>query len=521
MLLVTLEHRFEFPSCPGVAPPGALTATLARELTAHGKKRGVAVAPLLSLIGHCEGIGATECYAELSTDPYSQPPWGGYEQLNLELPRTRELIRSMIHDAVDAFPGEYLHVGCDEIRQLEHLFPEDAAKREQVMIEWVSFLLAEAGKTGRKLMMWGDMPNAHPALRQSLSKDVILCDWHYGPEGGRDSLERLKGEGRLVVAAPAVSTCGTYAAAADYTLANLSAMIGDAADLDLEGFLVTTWEMDFASGWGLAWPWLAIVGEIAAGRRVPDWRAFLADFAAQRYGVDGRAFVRLHELLDGELQRAVDPDHRGFLTLCRIRKHLFRSSDAFAEAVRPTPIPANRHQNLWEPSPFGVWLLLRPVLTPAVLDRLDALAREAASMAGTLSAASRRRSELEAILVLAEAMSVLAERLRLLESAKATYHQAALAQKKDTSVFHAGLAETADAMERLRPGIRTLRRAVDRLDAVEGLDAGEQKWLEVHEKSLDEHVAALRKMRADKDSLLEFGEFLRRPAHVGQRLTWR
>jgi len=189
--------------------------------------------------------------------------------------------------------------------------------------------------------------------------------------------------------------------------------------------------------------------------------------------------------------------------------------------VRPTPIPANRHQNLWEPSPFGVWLLLRPVITPAVLDRLDALAREAAELAGVLCAARQRRNELEAILVLSESLGVLAERLRLLERAKAAYHEAAEAQRKDPSAFRAGLAKTADTLELLRPGIRKLQQAVDRLDAVEGLDAGERQWLVIHERSLNEHVAALRQRRHDDDSLLEFGEFLRRPAHIPQRLTWR
>ena len=53
------------------------------------------------------------------------------------------------------------------------------------------------------------------------------------------------------------------------------------------------------------------------------------------------------------------------------------------------------------------------------------------------------------------------------------------------------------------------------------LDIEEQHWLEIHEHSLDEHIAALKALRFEGDALLEFGEFLRRPARVTARLTWR
>lgn len=118
MMTLNLEHRFDFPGCPGIAPPGSLTPALARRLVAFGRERGLDVVPQPNLIGHCEGLCATQKYAHLSADPYQQQPWGGYEQLNLELPEARELVRTMLDGVCESFPGQYIHIGGDEVRRM-------------------------------------------------------------------------------------------------------------------------------------------------------------------------------------------------------------------------------------------------------------------------------------------------------------------------------------------------------------------------------------------------------------------
>ena len=118
MLCLYLEHRFDYPSCPGIAPPGSLSPEDAQALVAYGQEQGISVVPAINLMGHCEGIGATERYAHLTCDPYQQLPWGGYEQLNLELEETRQLVRPAIQDICSAFPGDVIHLGGDEVRQM-------------------------------------------------------------------------------------------------------------------------------------------------------------------------------------------------------------------------------------------------------------------------------------------------------------------------------------------------------------------------------------------------------------------
>lgn len=73
----------------------------------------------------------------------------------------------------------------------------------------------------------------------------------------------------------------------------------------------------------------------------------------------------------------------------------------------------------------------------------------------------------------------------------------------------------------LRSGLAVLTKTVEKLDASMGLDHGEKLWLKLHEKSLRDHIAELRLKPCRGEPLLEFGEFLRRPSGINQRLTWR
>jgi hypothetical protein len=523
MMTINLEHRFDFPSRPGIAPPGSMTAAMARELVAYGAAHGVAVVGQPNLIGHCEGIGATERYAHLSTDPWQQAPWGGYEQLNLQTPDGRDMAKAMLMDTLDAFPGEYVHIGGDEVRRMADLFPAAPERRVPAMLDQFRYVLDLARGAGRQVMMWGDMPLHHEELMRALPRDVIICDWRYGPAGSRETLERYRREGFRVLAAPSTGAHAAFCTAPDHAAANIARMVGDARELALEGFLLTQWEAGFGGGFDLTWPWTAYAAEIAAGKPERTQDEFLAAFGAARYGLEGRDFARLHLLLSRDLTEAVKVDgvapSRCGVTL---RKALFRGADPFPHLARPPGIPPNNHQQVWEPSPFHAWLYLRPIMNGQMIERFESIAREAGALADSLERSVRHRAgELQSLLTLARAFGILVERVRILDDAKVHYHAAAVAQGRDAPRFREGLDRCAAALDRVRPGLRKLRAMVERLDSIRGLDPGEIEWLRIHETSLDAHLAALRGRGPGGDWLIEFGEFLRRPAHLTPRLTWR
>ncbi len=524
MLVINLEHRFHFVSCPGLAPPGSLTAAGARALVQHGKKFGVEVVAQPNFIGHCEGWSALERYAHLSCDPWLQTGWGGYEQINFTLPETRDLVTLMLAEVCEAFPGRYLHIGADEIRRMAYIHPTEEARREPELHNQLATLLSMAGKHGRQLLMWGDMLLAHPALRSLIPKDMIVCDWHYEEQGSRETLVQLRDEGFPVLATPAVSTCYSFLSDPIESFGNIRRMITDAKELALEGFLLTSWHFSAGSSYDLIWPWVAFAGEVAAGKPHRGWKPWLSHYFKNRHGGNGTDFARLHDLLHGQLTSLIGGPERlnVHLKLARLRYGLFRGAEFSSAPARIAPVPESTHQTIWEPSPFQVWLTLRPILNGSRRRKFRKLAGDVkAAASGVKRAAVRNKQELLSYIALARAFEILVLRIELIEQARESYHEASLAQPGDIQIFKRKIVETIRLLEKIRPGIRELRRLSRRLAAHTGIDIEETKWLDIHEKSLNEHLSALRSMPFAGNALLEFGEFLRRPAHISQRVPWR
>lgn len=526
MMIINLEHRFDFPSCPGSAPAGALTTKTARALVAYGRSRGVEVVGQPNVMGHCEGMNATERYAHLSADPWTQLPWGGYEMLNLDLPEARDRAAGMIRDACDAFPGEYLHIGGDEVRCLQYLYPGDETRQQAKRMEFFDYVIGTASKTGRKIMMWGDMPLKQPAMMKRLPRDIIICDWHYEPEGSRASLELYKREGFKVLAAPGVLSCDHFAVSSRKTADNLNSMIGDASSLDLEGMLVTTWHSGHGNTFDVCWPWIAMAAQIARGSTVDDYEGFVGGFAAQRYGVSGAACNRLVHILGQEfpelLDRHAGPSANWLGHDAHLRKLLFRGVMDFPQVMRHGRVPDAIGVPLWEPSPFHVWLYARPILSERVIASLEKLAQEVSRLVVRLRReATHRQDELASLLEMGRAFCVLVSRFRILDTCKAQYHRAALAQGRNARRFSESIERAAKSLEDVTAGLKELERTVKYVGKRNGYDLDELKWIELQKRSCRRHVSALRRIRCDGQPMLEFGEFLRRPVDVTQRLLWR
>lgn len=521
MVVLYLEHRFEFPSCPGIGPAGSMKTDMAKRLVALGQSLGVEVVPGINLIGHCEGIGALQRYAHLSVDPYDHGPWGAHEQLNLELPEARELITKMLADIHEAFPGQWIYMGGDEVRRMPFLFPNDKPRQLEAIIEQFQFMLDLGVKTGRRVMITADMVKHFPELLQTLPREVVLIDWYYGTDPKGIISKQLTDAGFDAVMMPTIDSHSCFSTRPAAIHQNLNLVVTHARESKHMGFMAAIWECASGVTIDLCWPWAALACSMADGV-VQDPRAFVRDWAASRYGVDGQTFLDLHELLGDELRDLIYRHGNAIILITRLRKSLFRSCDAFEGYARSAKLPGNAHVRLWEPSPFHTWLLLRPIVDETFLAELQSLTNRAMAMAKLLQNTCQHKcEELVPLLGLSAAMNVMVDRLNIMRDAQQTYHQAAMAQHSDRQKFNLAMKQTADHLRRLRSGIETLQQIVRDNDQHTGLDASEHLWLELHLKSLDEHVHALENYKSDGDSLLDFGEFLRRPAAVSVRVPWR
>ncbi len=367
MMLVNLEWRFHFPAAPGLAGPGDLTPEMARQLVEYGQSKGVEVVAQPNLVGHCEGMGAIERYAHLSANPYEHLATGGYEQINLELPEARELVAAMLQDVLDAFPGQHIHIGLDEVRQLAHIHPDDPEAQQRSRREMILWLVEQARATGRTVMMWGDMLQKQPELMDAIERDVILCEWYYGPDRHLEKTQTLRDAGFRVLNCPATHTYSSFGPRGELPFTNITHMLNDAATLGIDGFVLTHWEMGIGSAFDFTWPWLALCQDIVAQHAADDAHEHLVGFAEKCYGGGGEAYAALHHLLSDGFHAALDMADSGKVGHS-LRYAFFRGAPKGVRPAYRENVPKPGGSPIWEPSPAMAWWQLRPRLDQSVRD---------------------------------------------------------------------------------------------------------------------------------------------------------
>lgn len=522
MLVINLEHRFKTSRLYSAAPQASLSADDATALCSYGTSKSVEIVPFVNLCGHMEGMMATEYFSELSADPLRQLPWGGYEQLDLRIPQSRKLVENFLDAVLEAFPGDYIHIGLDEIRRLEYLVADKHEKQRELLIEFFAYLLSLAEKSGKTVLVWADMIQKYPDLLRHIppSEKLILCCWDYEPAGCRKELEKLISMNYRVLACPGIHTFDDFAIDSVKSSANIAVMHKDALDLNLDGILLTTWEFGAGSGFGVVWPWIDYTGKLFNGT-ADKWE--IAKFAEKYFACSGKKIAKLTDMLDKEFKSIFSDVKLPSKFFASLRKELFRGYRAETEIARANQKPENYSREPWEISPFNVWLYARDILTEKRMEKLKQLAAKVDKLAGELlTEVAENRDDFHDYYTIACALVIMTHRFETLNNCKLIYQQASVAQSKnDQELFNAKLAKTADLLNSLASEIAELKTPISTTVKNRGIDKNEIKWLELQNKALNEHVASLKERKIDDDALIEFGEFLKRPADLQNRLLWR
>lgn len=125
--------RLHVPSRPHLArtssgtsvggdPGGHYTPGDFADLVQHAAARGITVVPEIDVPGHVNA--ATHAYGELTPDGVPTDAYTGIEvgfsRLYADLPATGEFLRAVFADVAAMTPGEYVHIGGDEVLTMEH-----------------------------------------------------------------------------------------------------------------------------------------------------------------------------------------------------------------------------------------------------------------------------------------------------------------------------------------------------------------------------------------------------------------
>ena len=189
---------------------GAFSAKELKLIIDYAQKHGIEMIPEIESFGHSRYIIQTKRFKSLNDGPAG-------EDFNALCPvndSTLSLMKDLYNEVASIFPGQYFHIGCDEVNwgasELSKKALETKSK-SQIWAEYVNNLNRFLRTTGKKTIIWGDVPlyNEKEVL-DLLDKDIVIMDWNYW-ETNKEKIKGLAqlvlGKGFTLIGCPAVNWC--------------------------------------------------------------------------------------------------------------------------------------------------------------------------------------------------------------------------------------------------------------------------------------------------------------------------
>ena len=256
VLVLEVDYNFEFKSHPelrhGTAP---ITRAGARRFVALCRKFDIRLIPEFQSLGHQSWKGETfpllTAYPAFDSTPGAFPQNEGiycreWDPLN---PEVWQVVFQLMDEIIDAFKADALHVGMDEVFLLgSEQSPSTKGKDAGVLFaQAVNEIYAHLHKRHVEMLMWGDRlidgkkydfgeweasVNGTASAIDLISKEIIICPWHYEVRDSYPSIPMFLEKGFRVLPAGWNKLEATKALM-DYTRPH--------AGPKLLGYMFTTW----------------------------------------------------------------------------------------------------------------------------------------------------------------------------------------------------------------------------------------------------------------------------------------
>ncbi len=203
-LIVEVNYGFDFKSHPELSGgDNVLRVEDARDLAETCRKHGIRLVPMFNCLGHQSWSRTTapllSKHPELDESPdVPKDNQGIYCRSWCPLhPDVNKIVFALIDELIDAFGGDSFHVGMDEVflvanpscprckgkdpaelfaKAVNDLHGHIVNERKQSMLMWADRLLDDKKFGYGK---WEASANGTGPAIDRISKDIIMCDWHY------------------------------------------------------------------------------------------------------------------------------------------------------------------------------------------------------------------------------------------------------------------------------------------------------------------------------------------------------
>lgn len=210
LLILRVDWNYAYKSHPELRDENPLTQADVDKLVTACRKHGIRLVPQINLLGHQSW--AKETYALLKNYPeFDETPSVNTQEHYTKWPNEHGLycksycplhpdVHRVVFDVVDeiceAFHSDAFHAGMDEVFYIGmDECPRCKGKdRSELFAGEVNAIQAHLSEKGRQLMIWGDrlLDGRTTGLGEweasyndtwravdMISKDVLICDWHY------------------------------------------------------------------------------------------------------------------------------------------------------------------------------------------------------------------------------------------------------------------------------------------------------------------------------------------------------
>ena len=237
MIVMQVRYRYQFKRHPEVWGYDPLSYDDVKKLLAVCKKNNIKLVPKMNLIGHQSGFpneptdgilhGHNQVLADirdglLRAYPDFDEQCGTREILYsrsicLSSRSAKIVVCELIDELMDVFESDMIHIGCDEVFNAG-LCPECAKKtRGELISGWINSLNDHIKKRGGQTLIWGDRlisvkdtgynrweasDDGSESSIDMLSKDIIVCDWHYDKYEKYSSVDIFAQKGFKMMVSP-------------------------------------------------------------------------------------------------------------------------------------------------------------------------------------------------------------------------------------------------------------------------------------------------------------------------------